>query len=119
MDNTVYKGFINDWAGRTLLPITRGELVLDSNGIIALQSDQFLAKDGHPGLVTSAERALISSLTSAGGALEQVADFEQRLYEFMDTRRFGVLEAIRTTGKLEPETENAIKAALTELVAKF
>ena len=79
MDNTVYKGFINDWAGRTLLPITRGELVLDSNGIIALQSDQFLAKDGHPGLVTSAERALISSLTSAGGALEQVADIYAKL----------------------------------------
>lgn len=79
MDNTVYKGFINDWAGRTLLPITRGELVLDSDGKIALQSDQFLAKDGHAGLVTSAERALISSLTSAGGALEQVADIYAKL----------------------------------------
>lgn len=79
MDNTVYKGFINDWAGRTLLPITRGELVLDSNGIIALQSDQFLAKDGHPGLVTSAERTLIANLTSAGGALEQVADIYNKL----------------------------------------
>ena len=79
MDNTVYKGFINDWAGRTLLPITRGELVLDSNGIIALQSDQFLAKDGHPGLVTSTERTLITSLTNAGGALEQVADIYSKL----------------------------------------
>lgn len=79
MDNTVYKGFINDWAGRTLLPITRGELVLDNNGLIALQSEQFLAKDGHPGLVTSAERALIANLSGAGGALEQVADIYAKL----------------------------------------
>ena len=79
MDNTVYKGFINDWSGRTLLPITRGELVLDNNGLIALQSEQFLAKDGHPGLVTSTERALINSLSSAGGALEQVADIYAKL----------------------------------------
>ena len=79
MDNTVYKGFIHDWAGRTLLPITRGELVLDSDGKIALQSEQFLAKDGHPGLITSSERALIASLSSAGGALEQVADIYAKL----------------------------------------
>ena len=52
-------------------------------------------------------------------ALEQVADFEQRLYEFMDTRRFGVLEAIRTTGKLEKDTESELKEALKELLTEF
>lgn len=78
MDNTVYKGFINDWAGRTLLPITRGELVLDSDGKIALQSDQFLAKDGHAGLVTAVERALITNLINTG-PLEQVADIYAKL----------------------------------------
>lgn len=61
---TAYKGFIKDWVGNKILPITRGELVLDSNGNIALQSDLFLAKDGHPGLVTAAERAMINGSLS-------------------------------------------------------
>jgi hypothetical protein len=58
------KGFIKDWQGNYILPITRGELVLDLDGNIALQSDKFLAEKGHPGLVTSAERAILSSLTT-------------------------------------------------------
>ena len=37
----------------------------------------------------------------------------------MDNNHREVLEAIRTTGKLETETENALKAALDELVAQF
>ena len=64
------KGFIKDWVGNTILPITRGELVLDANGNMALASDLFLAgehkdADGKPlpGLVTHAERALILQLS--------------------------------------------------------
>ena len=37
----------------------------------------------------------------------------------MDTRHADVLDAIRNTGKLEPETEAALKAALEELVPEF
>ena len=37
----------------------------------------------------------------------------------MDNYHADVLEAIRTTGKLETETESALKAALDELVAQF
>ena len=37
----------------------------------------------------------------------------------MDNQGYDALNAIRATGKLEPDTENAIKAALTELVSKF
>ncbi len=48
-----------------------------------------------------------------------VPEFEKQLFEYMDTTGYDVLEAIRNTGKLEPDTENAIKAALTELVSKF
>ena len=51
--------------------------------------------------------------------VDMIPEFEQQLFEYMDTRGYEALCAIRTTGKLEPETENAIKAALTELVAKF
>lgn len=88
MNKTVYKGFIKDWEGKTLLPITRGELVLDSQGKIALQSEQFLAKDGHPGLVTAKERDLINSLTGANGELGQVADIYQKL-GYLNVLRFG------------------------------
>jgi hypothetical protein len=37
------KGFIKDLQGNNLLPITRGELVLDKDGNIALNSKYFLA----------------------------------------------------------------------------
>ena len=60
------KGFIKNWRDEIILPITRGELVLDSAGQIALNSEEFLAKDGHPGLITAAERAMLSGNGSGG-----------------------------------------------------
>ena len=51
--------------------------------------------------------------------LTQVPEFEKRLEEFMDTRYEYVLQAIRTSGKLEPDTEKALQQALTELLAEF
>ena len=52
-------------------------------------------------------------------SLEQIPEFEKRLEEFMDTRYEGVLTAIRQTGKLESDTEEQLKSALTELLAQF
>jgi len=52
-------------------------------------------------------------------AVAAVPEFEKRLYEFMDNRHSDVLTAIRTTGKLEPETEAGLKAALDELLTEF
>ena len=49
----------------------------------------------------------------------QIPEFEKQLYEFMDNRHEDVLTAIRTTGKLEPDTEEALKAALTELLEQL
>jgi hypothetical protein len=43
MGTKITKGFIKDWQGNKLLPITRAELVLDVNGQIALHSAEFLA----------------------------------------------------------------------------
>ena len=51
--------------------------------------------------------------------LEQIPEFERRLEEHMDTRHFAVLDAIRSSGKLESDTEEALKAALDELLAEF
>ena len=52
-------------------------------------------------------------------AVAQIPEFEKRLYEFMDNRHATVLEAIRASGKLEPATEDALKAALSELLTEF
>ena len=51
--------------------------------------------------------------------VDRVPNFEQRLEEHMELRHSDVLEAIRSTGKLETETENSLKAALEELTAQF
>ena len=51
--------------------------------------------------------------------VDQIHEFELRLRQFMDNRHTDVLEAIRTTGKLEQQTEDGLKAALTALVAEF
>ena len=52
-------------------------------------------------------------------ALERIPEFEKRLNEHMDTRHGDILDAIRNTGKLETETENALKAAISELLTEF
>ena len=51
--------------------------------------------------------------------VDQIPEFERQLFEYMDNQGYEALTAIRASGKLEPDTENAIKAALTELVSKF
>ncbi len=54
-----------------------------------------------------------------GIAVDQIPEFEKRLEEHMENHHHAVLEAIRDTGKLETDTENALKAALDELVAQL
>ena len=52
-------------------------------------------------------------------AVEAIPEFELRLREFMDNRYGDVLETIRTTGKLEADTTEKLKTALTELLNEF
>ncbi len=52
-------------------------------------------------------------------AVDRIPEFEKQLEEHMDNYHSHVLAAIRSTGKLEPETENALKTALSELVDRF
>lgn len=75
----INKGFIKDWQGNTILPITRAELVLDVDGKLALHSEKFLASfddDGNdiPGLITAAERA---KLNGTGG--ENISDLYNKV----------------------------------------
>ena len=52
-------------------------------------------------------------------SVDRIPEFETRLCELMDTRYFQALEAIRSTGKLESETEEAMKTAIESLVPEF
>ena len=51
--------------------------------------------------------------------MARVPEFELRLREFMENNHHDLLETIRTTGKLEADTAEGLKAALTQLLAEF
>ena len=51
--------------------------------------------------------------------VEMIPEFQERLFAFMDNNHSEVLTAIRTTGKLEKDTEEGLKAALNELLVEF
>lgn len=48
--------------GNVILPITRGELILDSSGNKAFCSEEFLATDSQPGLMSPEDKIKIESL---------------------------------------------------------
>ena len=53
-------------------------------------------------------------------SVDRIPEFEKRLQEFMENGKYyDVLRAIRETGKLEKDTEEQLKAALTELLGEF
>jgi F-type H+-transporting ATPase subunit alpha len=51
--------------------------------------------------------------------LEKIPAFEQELESLMESRYFDVLEAIRTTGKLEADTEQRLQDALNTLLPQY
>ena len=78
------KGFIKDIQGNKLLPITRAELVLDSNGKIALTSEQFAAgvNGNQWGLISADERKLLTNNNGEGisGLTTKLQYINQGLY---------------------------------------
>ena len=53
-------------------------------------------------------------------AVDDIPEFQTRMIEFMENSQYqSVLTAIRTTGKLEKDTEENLKAALSEVLADF
>ncbi len=52
-------------------------------------------------------------------AVEDVKEYERGLYAYMDGHAPDVLDTIRTSGKLEKETETALAAALAEYTTEF
>ena len=52
-------------------------------------------------------------------AVEKIPEFQIRLHDYMEQKFPGVLDAIRATGKLESETEETLKTALSQLLKEF
>ncbi len=52
-------------------------------------------------------------------SVADLPEFELRLRDCMENRYSEVLESIRTTGKLEQDTEDKLKTALAALIAEF
>ena len=52
-------------------------------------------------------------------SVEQIPEFQQRLFEFMDNRYADILQTIRETGKLEDDTAKALDAAIEQLLKEF
>ena len=51
--------------------------------------------------------------------VSKIAQFQQALEQTMDAKYYEALQAIRTTGKLEKDTEEAIKQAINEVLQQF
>ncbi len=51
--------------------------------------------------------------------VDRIGEFQVRLQEFMESRYESVLTEIRSTGKLEKDTEETLKTAISELVTEF
>ena len=54
-------------------------------------------------------------------AVPDIAEYERRLYTYLDENvtAAGVMETIRTTGDLKPETEEQLKQVLADFTAEF
>ena len=54
-------------------------------------------------------------------AVSDIAEYESRLYTYLDENvtAAGVMETIRTSGDLKPETEEQLKQVLADFTAKF
>jgi hypothetical protein len=77
MARQTYKGFVNDLNGNRLLPITRGELVLDIEGELALASSKFEAgKLGNYGLISKSD---LDKLKSISGGNVNISDLSTKV----------------------------------------
>ena len=55
---------LKDYYNIEIMPVTRGELILDSSGNQALHSDEFLATDTKPGLMSKEDKAKLIKMSA-------------------------------------------------------
>lgn len=77
-----FKGFLQDFQGNKMLPVTRAELVLDASGNIALTSAAFEAgyKGGNPyGLISAGDLAALKVITGGTTGGQNLGDIYNKL----------------------------------------
>lgn len=76
-----YKGFLQDFSGNKMLPITRAELVLDSEGNIALTSALFEAGQGGSkfGLISAGDLTALKNITGGTTGGQNLGDIYNKL----------------------------------------
>ena len=118
------KGFIKDYQNNILLPITRGELILDSKGYKAFESDDFLATTTHAGLMSAAEKAMLNGSSGQGlsdiyGKLNNINDslyIGNTLLKFYDDSGNKKINIIGVDKQINISTQdNNINIGLSEI----
>ena len=67
------KVILKDQNNIEILPISRGELILDSSGKQAFHSNEFLATDSQPGLMSKEDKAKLDKLNENGATIDLVS----------------------------------------------
>ena len=113
-----YKGFLQNFNGDKMLPITRAELVLDSAGNIALTSALFEAgTNGNQfGLINAEDLALLRTITGGTDGEQNLGDIYNKLYAINTSLKVGdtslpfynVVENTVTTNNIQFVGQNGI-----------
>lgn len=113
----ITKGFIKDWKGQRILPITRAELVLDQDGNPAFTSKYFEAgyNGNKYGLISAEERALITGGSTGQGISDiytKLGQINTGLYFNNTALKFYDAEGNATPIKIGSAGDGAINIAL-------
>lgn len=84
----VKKILLKDFDGNELLPITRGELILDPSGKMALRSTQYLATSTLPGLMSPEDKYKIDNMSASSVAHDLVLKIKSGTVEGTDLYTF-------------------------------
>ncbi len=103
------KVILKDQDNVEILPITRGELILDSSGKEAFRSNDFLATTSQPGLMSSEDKTKIASLT--GG----IIDSELSLTSENPVQNKVVTQVVNTNTKLANDAQSTADEAKEEI----
>lgn len=114
-----YKGFLQDFNGNKMLPITRAELVLDSAGNIALTSALFEAgkNNNQYGLISAADLEALKLVTGGTAGGQNLGDIYTKLNAINTSLKVGeiylpfysVSETTVTTNNIQFVGQNGIK----------
>ena len=98
-----------------IMPITRGELVLDSSGKMALNSHEFLATESNPGLTNihyvEVSKGEVASTFNPEGCIIQVKSSSEKVYPMTTS------DAVIITSKTGPESLTSVLKGIQQSVA--